>query len=56
MCHRRASAVGSALKRTKAYGSVVADGEKHVYDEDIEALVDQEIASAHDRIKVVALT
>src|SRR6185295_1796823 len=30
--------------------------EKHVYDEDIEALVDQEIASAHDRIKVVALT
>ena len=34
----------------------LADVKKHVYDEDIEALVDQEIASAHDRIKVVALT
>ncbi len=34
----------------------LADLKKHVYDEDIEALVDQEIASAHDRIKVVALT
>jgi 2-isopropylmalate synthase len=34
----------------------LADRKKHVYDEDIEALVDQEIASAHDRIKVVALT
>jgi len=34
----------------------LADVKKHVYDEDIEALVNQEIASAHDRIKVVALT
>jgi 2-isopropylmalate synthase len=34
----------------------LADVKKHVYDEDLEALVDQEIASAHDRIKVVALT
>ena len=34
----------------------LADVKKHVYDEDIEALVSQEIASAHDRIKVVALT
>jgi 2-isopropylmalate synthase len=34
----------------------LADLKKHVYDEDIEALVDQEIASAHDRIKVVSLT
>ena len=34
----------------------LADAKKHVYDEDIEALVDQEIASAHDRIKVVSLT
>ena len=34
----------------------LADRKKLVYDEDIEALVDQEIASAHDRIKVVALT
>ena len=35
---------------------VLADRKKHVYDEDIEALVDQEIARAHDRIKVVVLT
>ena len=34
----------------------LADAKKHVYDEDIEALVDQEIASAQDRIKVMALT
>ncbi|HZP10688.1 2-isopropylmalate synthase [Methyloceanibacter sp.] len=34
----------------------LADRKKHVYDEDLEALVDQEIASAHDRIKVAALT
>jgi 2-isopropylmalate synthase len=41
-----------AFARFKA----LADRKKHVYDEDIEALVDQEIASAHDRIKVAALT
>src|ERR1700741_4663873 len=34
----------------------LADRKKHVYDEDIEALVDQEIASAHDRIHVLSLT
>jgi len=34
----------------------LADKKKHVYDEDIEALVDDEMASADDRIKVVALT
>ena len=34
----------------------LADRKKHVYDEDIEALVDEEIAHAHDRIKLVALT
>jgi 2-isopropylmalate synthase len=34
----------------------LADRKKHVYDEDIEALVDDEIVNAHDRIKVVALT
>ena len=33
----------------------LADRKKHIYDEDIEALVDQEIASAHDRIKLVSL-
>src|SRR5262249_23701477 len=34
----------------------LADRKKHVYDEDIEALVDEEIANAQDRIKLVALT
>jgi 2-isopropylmalate synthase len=34
----------------------LADRKKHVYDEDIEALVDEEIATAHDRIKVLSLT
>ncbi|WP_051929300.1 2-isopropylmalate synthase [Thermopetrobacter sp. TC1] len=34
----------------------LADRKKHVYDEDIEALVDEEIATATDRRKVVALT
>jgi 2-isopropylmalate synthase len=46
------NAFEDAFVRFKA----LADAKKHVYDEDIEALVDQEIASAHDRIKVVALT
>ncbi len=34
----------------------LADRKKHVYDEDIEALVDEEIGTADDRIKVMALT
>ncbi len=34
----------------------LADKKKHVFDEDIEALVDNEVATAHDHIKVVALT
>jgi 2-isopropylmalate synthase len=34
----------------------LADRKKHVYDEDIEALVDDEIANAHDRVKVLSLT
>ena len=33
----------------------LADKKKHVYDEDIEALVDDGMASSNDRIKVVAL-
>ena len=33
----------------------LADKKKHVYDEDIVALVDDEIAKAHDRIKIVSL-
>ena len=34
----------------------LADKKKHVFDEDIEALVDDEMASADDGIKVIALT
>src|SRR5213083_1423419 len=34
----------------------LADRKKHVYDEDIEALVDEEIATAQDRIRLVSLT
>ncbi|MEL7239643.1 MAG: 2-isopropylmalate synthase, partial [Planctomycetota bacterium] len=34
----------------------LADRKKHVYDEDIEALVDSEVASATSRIKLVSLT
>jgi 2-isopropylmalate synthase len=34
----------------------LADRKKQVYDEDIEALVDEEIATAHDRIKIISLT
>jgi 2-isopropylmalate synthase len=41
-----------AFNRFKA----LADRKKHVYDEDIEALVDEEIAHMHDSMKVVALT
>ncbi|HTK14665.1 MAG TPA: 2-isopropylmalate synthase [Xanthobacteraceae bacterium] len=41
-----------AFARFKA----LADRKKHVYDEDIEALVDEEIAHAHDSLKVMSLT
>jgi 2-isopropylmalate synthase len=34
----------------------LADRKKHVYDEDIEALVDEEIAHAQDRIKLMSLS
>jgi 2-isopropylmalate synthase len=34
----------------------LADRKKHVYDEDIEALVDEEIAHAQDRLKLVSLS
>ena len=46
------NAFEDAFNRFKA----LADRKKHVYDEDLEALVDEEIATAQDRIKVVALT
>ncbi len=41
-----------AFSRMKA----LADRKKHIYDEDIEALVDEHIATGHDRVKVLSLT
>lgn len=46
------NAFEDAFNRFKA----LADRKKHVYDEDIEALADQEIAHMHNRMKVTALT
>jgi 2-isopropylmalate synthase len=46
------NAVEDAFNRFKA----LADRKKHVYDEDIEALIDEEIASAHDRIRLLSMT
>jgi len=46
------NAVEDAFRRFKA----LADQKKHVFDEDIEALVDDELAHADEHIKVVALT
>jgi 2-isopropylmalate synthase len=34
----------------------LADRKKDIYDEDIEALLDEEIAAAYDRIKLMSLT
>jgi 2-isopropylmalate synthase len=47
-----ANQLEDAFSRFKA----LADRKKHVYDEDIEALVDEEIATAQDRIKLVSLS
>ena len=48
--------VGNQLEDAFARFKALADRKKHVYDEDIEALVDEEIATAQDRIKLVSLT
>src|SRR6187399_3551934 len=47
-----ANQLEDAFVRMKA----LADRKKDIYDVDIEALVDQEIAASHDRIKLVSLT
>jgi len=46
------NAMEDAFNRFKA----LADRKKHVYDEDIEALVDEGVAHMNDRVKVEALT
>jgi len=46
------NAIEDAFNRFKA----LADRKKHVFDEDIEALVDEKIATAEDRMRVEALT
>ncbi len=50
--HLAGNQLEDAFVRFKA----LADKKKQIYDEDIEALVDEEIAHAHDRIKIVSLT
>ncbi len=50
--HLAANQLEDAFVRFKA----LADKKKQIYDEDIEALVDEEIAHAHDRVKVLSLT
>ncbi|HYN39172.1 MAG TPA: alpha-isopropylmalate synthase regulatory domain-containing protein, partial [Rhodospirillales bacterium] len=47
-----ANQLEDAFVRFKA----LADRKKHIYDEDIEALVDEEIAHEHDRITLTSLT
>ena len=50
--HLQKNQLEDAFVRFKA----LADRKKHIYDEDIEALVDEEIAHAQDRIKLVSLS
>jgi 2-isopropylmalate synthase len=50
------SLAGNQLEDAFVRFKALADRKKHVYDEDIEALVDEEIATAQDRIKLVSLT
>ena len=47
---------GNQLEDAFVRFKALADRKKHVYDEDIEALVDEGIATAQDRMKLVSLT
>ncbi len=47
---------GNQLEDAFVRFKTLADRKKHVYDEDIEALVDEEIATAEDRIKLLSLS
>ena len=46
----------NAFQDTFERFKALADKKKHVYDEDIVALVDDEMAGAHDRLKLVSLS
>src|ERR1700682_4808106 len=50
--HLAGNQIEDAFVRFKA----LADKKKHIYDEDLEALVDEEIAHAQNRVKLVSLT
>jgi 2-isopropylmalate synthase len=50
--HLAGNQLEDAFVRFKA----LADKKKHVYDEDLEALVDEEIAHAQDRVKLLSLS
>jgi 2-isopropylmalate synthase len=47
---------GNQLEDAFVRFKALADRKKHVYDEDIEALVDEEIATAQDRIRLISLS
>ncbi|MGH6670959.1 MAG: 2-isopropylmalate synthase [Xanthobacteraceae bacterium] len=47
---------GNQLEDAFVRFKALADRKKHVYDEDIEALVDEEIATAEDHIKLLSLS
>src|SRR6202023_3005686 len=47
---------GNQLEDAFVRFKALADRKKHVYDEDLEALVDEEIATAQDHIKLVSLS
>jgi 2-isopropylmalate synthase len=47
---------GNQLEDAFVRMKALADRKKDIYDEDIEALVDEEIAHSHDRIKLISLT
>ena len=47
---------GNQLEDAFVRFKALADKKKHIYDEDLEALVDEEIAHAQNRVKLVSLT
>src|SRR5689334_24958617 len=47
---------GNELEDAFVRFKALADRKKHVYDEDIEALLDEQIAHAQNRVKLVSLT